>query len=164
MASIRSGGFPRLNAIRAPSDHYGTIQAVCKPRAQIELASDWSAKAIAEGIAPGGLRAARRAAQQRLEDAWATVQYKLVIEEAGIVNEVFDFSGFMGTVESGIEYVLEPDLEGSDRALVDFPDLTNCGMAEISGKGVQNPVSVGQRLCTHPSSSKWRDVNVMMFF
>ena len=170
VASIRGGGFPRLRKIRAPSDHYGMIQALCKPRAQIELPSDWSAKAIAEGIPHGGLRAARRAAQQRLEDAWTTVQYKLVVEEDGVVHEIFDFNGFMGTVGSKIDYSLEPDVEGSDHALIDFDDLVRgdeegLGSAKDTCRGAWNVEhSGGAKWWGHQERPRWRSIDLMKFF
>lgn len=166
--SIRAGGFPRLRTVRAPSDHYGAIQALCKPRAQVELPSDWSAKAFIEGIAPGTLRASRRAAQQRLEDAWTTVQYKLIVEEAGTVNKVFDFSGFMGTVGSQIEYSLEPDIHGSDNALASFDDLMGIKIQSAAGRCCSGQWNAG-----HPSGPKWwehperprmRPIDMMNFF
>lgn len=124
-SSIRAGGFPRLRRIRAPADHDGALQALCRPRACIELPSDWSGKHLLRtGVLRGGLREARRAAQRRIEDAWSTVLYKVVVEgEDGVVHEIYDLNGFMGTVGSQIHYCLDPDVPGSDRALVDFGDL-----------------------------------------
>ena len=81
--AIRAGGFPRLRTIRAPSDYDGRIQALCRPRACVVQPSDWSGRAsLKHGPPTGGLRAARRAAQQRIEDAWSTVQFKIIVEEA----------------------------------------------------------------------------------
>lgn len=170
VTAIREGGFPRLRTIRAPSDHYGLIQAICKPRAQIESASDWSAKGVAAGITPGGLRAARRAAQQRLEDAWMTVQYKVVVQEDAVVNEIFDFNGFMGTVGSQIEYSLEPDVLGSDHALIDFEDI-----ARSEEQGVDGPITgcdgswnsehpAGTRWWSHRERPRWRKLDLSSFF
>lgn len=156
-SSIRAGGFPRLRTLRAPSDHDGQIQALCKPRACVELPSDWSGKAILlnNGRVPrGGLREARRRAQQRIEDAWGTVKYKVVIEdEVGVVREIFDLGSFMGTVGSKIAYCLDPDIPGSDRALIDFVDVvgrrdkivggsaTGGGSRSVSGNGTRRGMS-----------------------
>lgn len=170
VASIRAGGFPRLRKIRAPSDHYGMIQALCKPRAQIELPSDWSAKAIAEGLPPGGLRGARRAAQQRLENARTTVQYKAIVEEAGFVHEIYDFNGFMGTVGSKIEYSLEPDVEGSEHALIDFDDIIkgdeeDMGRATKMCQGSWNTEhSADMKWGGHQERPRWQPVDMMRFF
>lgn len=38
--AILFGGFPALKTIRAPTDHDGTLQNLCRPRRQIELPSD----------------------------------------------------------------------------------------------------------------------------
>ena len=39
-SSIRANGFPALRTIRAPSDHDGLLQSLCRPRATIVLPSD----------------------------------------------------------------------------------------------------------------------------
>ncbi|KAL9638114.1 MAG: hypothetical protein Q9164_001756 [Protoblastenia rupestris] len=167
VASIRTGGFPHLRTIRAPNDHYGMIQALCKPRGQIELPSDWSTKAGASNIPEGGLKAARRAAQQRLEDAWTTVQFKVVVEEDGVVHEIFDLNGFMGTVGSRIEYSLEPDVEGSDHALVDFEDVIvgeeEAGSQRCRGAwNAEHPA--GMRWWGHAERPRWKPVDLTKFF
>ena len=170
VASIRTGGFPRLRTIRAPNDHSGMIQALCKPRAQVVLPSDWSAKAIADGIPEGGLRAARIAAQQRLEDAWTTVQFKVMVEEEGVVHEIFDLNGFMGTVGSTIEYSLEPDVEASDRALIDFADLladeeAAAGARSDRCEGLWNAEHpMGMKWWCHAERPRWKPVELMKFF
>lgn len=38
--SIMFGGFPSLKTIRAPTDHEGALQRLCRPREKIELAAD----------------------------------------------------------------------------------------------------------------------------
>lgn len=38
--AILFGGFPALKTIRAPTDHHGALQKLCRPRRQIELPSD----------------------------------------------------------------------------------------------------------------------------
>lgn len=128
--SIRANGFPNLRTIRAPSDHDGQLQAVCRPRAQIELPSDRYRKAHHnDSITQSGenpahiLFDARKAAQQRIEAARNTTQFKVIISEDGIVHETFDLSGFIGTIGSKITYRLEPDVPGNEEAVIDFPDL-----------------------------------------
>ena len=122
-SSIKAGGFPRLRTLRAPSDHLGLLQALCKPRAQIQLPGDWNRINNAHGLPPDSLLAARRAAQQRLEDAWNTVRFKVVVQEGDVVREIFDLNGFIGEIGSAVEYSLEPDVPGSDQAWIDFPDV-----------------------------------------
>lgn len=168
VSSILANGFPRLRKIRAPIDHYGMIQALCKPRAQIEIPSDRSGKALANGVPSGGLRDARREAQQRLKNAWGTIQFKVVIEEDGIVREVLDLSGFMGTIGSKIFYSLEPDVPGSDNALIDFPALIS-GTAEVVGKemctGLWNASHhAGYKWWQHTGRPRYRAVDLEKFF
>ena len=169
VSSIRAEGFPRLRAIRAPSDHYGQIQALCKPRSCVEIPSDWSGRALIDnGVPLGGLREARRAAQQRLEDAWCTVQFKVVVEENGIVHEIYDLNGFMGTIGSKIHYDMEPDIPGSDHALIDFPDVVG-RKEEFGGKelcrGTWNAGHpVGVKWWQHTERPKYTAVDLMKFF
>ena len=93
------------------------------------------------------------------------MQYKVVVEEGGVVNEVFDFSGFMGTVESKIEYILEPDVEGSDRALIDFDDLTNRTTTQQWCNGVRSARAFGgPKLCSHVPCIKWQPVSIINLF
>lgn len=168
ISSIRAKGFPRLRTIRAPSDHYGMVQALCKPRAQVELSSDWSGKAIAKGIPEGGLRAARRAAQQRLEDAWSTVQFKVVVEEDGVVHEIYDLNGFMGTIGSRITYSLEPDIPGSDKALVDFADVVSANgevaMSDTCTGSWNASRRAGPQRWQHTERPRYKYVDLQMFF
>ena len=170
-AAIRAQGFPRLTTLRAPSDPDGTLQALCRPRACVEIPSDWSGRVLLDhGVPQGGLREARRAAQQRLEQAWATVMFKVVVEdEEAVVREIFDFNGFMGTVGSKIHYSLEPDVEGSDVALIDFPDVVG-GQAEGGGgryacNGGWNKRSKGgEKWWQHTARPRYRGVDLMKFF
>lgn len=149
--SIKAGGFPRLRTIRAPSDHLGLLQALCKPRAQIQLPGDRNRINNAHGMAPDGLLASRRAAQQRLEEAWNTVQFKVVVQgEDDRVQEIFDLNGFMGEIGSGIEYSLEPDVPGSDQAWIDFPDVVG-GRDEMA---CRDPCR-GLWNASHPGGYKW---------
>ena len=119
-----------------------------------ELPSDYSTRYI-NALPSGSLRAARRAAQERIEEAWGKVQYKVIVEEEGIVKEIFDFQGFIGTIGSRIRYCLEPDVEGSDVALVNFTDLT---IGELGGK---EKAEKGKEWCKgewnsrHPDGVKW---------
>ena len=148
--SLKAKGFPRLRTIRAPSDHLGLIQSLCKPRAQIQLPGDWNSVNNAHNMAPDSLLGSRRAAQQRLEEAWNTVQFKIVVQEDDVVHEIFDLNGFIGEIGSRIEYSLEPDVPGSDQAWIDFPDVVS-GREEMacrqSCRGLWN--------ASHPGGYKW---------
>lgn len=170
-SSIQANGFPRLRTLRAPADHDGLLQALCKPRAQIEIPSDWSSPMPTNGqtrLPPGSLRAARRAAQQRIENAWSTVQFKVLVEEDGVIQEIFDLNGFIGEIGSCITYSLEPDVPGSDIALVDFEDLTSSG-DEVNGKnacrGLWNAKHpAGKAWWGHCERGRWRQRDLQSFF
>jgi hypothetical protein len=93
---------------------------------------------------------ARNGAQDRIEEARRYVQFKLVIEEDGIVKQVFHMNGFMGLIGSSISYSLAPDIKGSDNAVIDIDDLIDS----------ENELNV-QDGCTgiwnavHPAGKKW---------
>lgn len=166
--SIRAKGFPRLRTIRAPSDHLGLLQALCKPRAQIELPSDWNSINNAHTMAPDSLLTSRRAAQQRLEEAWNTVQFKVVVQEEDFVHEIFDLNGFIGEIGSKIDYSLEPDVPGSDQAWIDFPDVDS-GRDEMAFKdscrGLWNASNPGgYKWWQHTERPRYRRVDLLDFF
>lgn len=155
-SSIRANGFPNLRTIKAPSDHNGQLQAVCRPRAQIELPSDKYNKPHGKESVTGeeyparSLCEARKAAQQRIEKARKTIQFKVVVEENGVLNQIIDLPGFVGTIGSKITYNLEPDIHGDDKALVDFPDLHD-GVKEV----VVNDGCTGMWNASHHGGKKW---------
>jgi hypothetical protein len=166
-ASIRAKGFPRLRTLRAPCDHDGILQALCKPRAQCELPSDWSSRFLND-LPPNSLRAARGAAQERIEQAWTKVQFRVIVEENGTAHEIFDFQGFIGTIGSKISYSLEPDVLGSDKALVDFEDVVG-GREEVGGKnfcrgGWNANHSGGNKWWQHAERPRYRPVELAKFF
>ena len=162
--SIRAKGFPQLRTIRAPSDHDGLLQALCKPRAQIELTSDWDGRNDTKGLAVNSLRIARQAAQQRIEEAWSTVQFKVVVEESGVATEIFDLNGFVGEIGSRIYYSLDPDIPGSDTALVDFPDIIS-GMDEVAMRDTCNGSwNASQSGGWHTERPRYRPVDLHELF
>ena len=154
--SIQAGGFPNLRTIRAPSDHQGVLQDTCRPRAQIVLPKDKFSNVHKDIRASDPERfvrtlyAARQAAQERIEEARKSIQFKVVVEENGCVRQIYDFSGFKGTIGSKICYILKPDIPGSDNAVVDFVDLVD-GTKET---GVKDACS-GLWNASHPVGKKW---------
>ncbi|KAL6718904.1 hypothetical protein ACLMJK_003139 [Lecanora helva] len=124
-SSISANGFPKLRTIRAPSDHDGLLQALCKPRGQISLPDDRYAdkNSSSKPTSSSTLSTARLAAQHRIDSARTTVAFKIIVSENGTVSEIYDLPGCVGTIGSKIHYSLEPDVPGSDVALVDFEDL-----------------------------------------
>ncbi|KAK8068819.1 hypothetical protein PG994_005435 [Apiospora phragmitis] len=147
--SIAAGGFPR--------------SALCMPVEKIELASDrfhgrglinngqrsgpnsptatsrQTAVAAAEKSSRN-LHHARLAAQNRIEAARSQPRYFVnVIDEDGSVLEKYGISGYMGQVESRIQYHLLPDRGATDDngGLLDLADalLSDGGEALGSGDG-----------------------------
>ncbi|KAL8758775.1 MAG: hypothetical protein Q9199_001250 [Rusavskia elegans] len=173
-SSIRAGGFPSLRTLRAPSDYDGQLQMLCRPRAQVVLPSDKYSKAYRaseEGKSSGTARTlftARKLAQQRIEDARNAVKFRVVIEEEGVLQEVFDIQGFMGTIGSRISYNLESDVPGNDNALIDFPDLIS-GSKEVTPRdgctGMWNASHhAGKKWWNHTERYRYHPVDLHRFF
>ncbi|KAL8944540.1 MAG: hypothetical protein Q9211_000551 [Gyalolechia sp. 1 TL-2023] len=172
--SIRAGGFPNMRTLRAPSDHDGLLQMVCRPRAQVVLPSDKYSKAY-RAITDGSpdrlartLFTARKQAQQRIEDARKTAVFRVVVEEDGIVQEIFEIQGYIGTLGSNISYSLSPEVPGSDNALIDFPDLLD-GSKEIAPKdgctGMWNASHHGgKKWWNHTERYRYHSVDLQRFF
>ncbi|MCJ1473835.1 hypothetical protein MMC13_002487 [Lambiella insularis] len=162
-SSIRAHGFPALRTLRAPTDPYGTLQVLCKPRPQIALPSDkynstvTALKKANPALYARTLHAARHAGQERIDHARGTVLFKIVVDEGGYVSQIYDLPGFMGTIGSRIDYVLRPDVAGSEDALCGWGDLLK-GEEGRGGDGKQERELEG---CTglwnasHPAGKKW---------
>ncbi|KAL8656187.1 MAG: hypothetical protein Q9210_000420, partial [Variospora velana] len=172
--SIRAGGFPSLRTLRAPSDHDGLLQMVCRPRAQIILPSDKYSKAYRASNESNPdsptqtLFTARKQAQRRIEEARKAATFRIVIEEDGIVQEVIDIEGFMGTIGSKISYTLDSDVAGSDNALIDLPDLVE-GSREVAPRdgctGMWNASHhTGKKWWNHTERYRFRPVDLQRFF
>ncbi|KAL8716347.1 MAG: hypothetical protein Q9220_000252 [cf. Caloplaca sp. 1 TL-2023] len=173
-SSIRAGGFPSLRVLRAPSDHDGLLQMVCRPRAQIVLPSDKYSKAYRPNIEgdstghPRTLFTDRKLAQQRIDEARATAMFKVVVEEDSIVYEEYDIQGYMGTLGSKIAYNLEPDVLGSDNALINFADLTHASK-EVNPRdgctGLWNASHhAGKKWWSHTERYRFHPVDLHRFF
>lgn len=173
-SSIRAGGFPNLRILRGPSDHDGVLQAVCRPRAQIVLSSDKYSTAHRKTMTDDPskfnrtLFASRKLAQERLEEARKTVQFKVVVDEGGVVMQIYDFNGFVGTIGSKITYSLTPDVSGSDDAVIDILDMLN-NSKEVSVKdgctGLWNASHpAGKKWWSHSERYRYRPVYLQSFF
>jgi hypothetical protein len=149
-SSMRAGALPALRALRCPCDD-GALQALCRPRrsaaprasSAISISSSSSSSASSSSDAaaagnkalplppparnPGGLAAARRAAQGRLERARGEPLVRVVVtDERGEVVERMGFGGFVGRLGSRVEYVLDADGGGDGRdggGLLEVEDL-----------------------------------------
>lgn len=147
---------------------------VCRPRAQIVLPSDKYSKAYRasnEGNSNGLSRTlftARKQAQQRIEDARKAAMFQVVVEEDGVVQEIFDIQGYIGTVGSKISYNLDSDVTGSDNALIDFPDLVD-GAKEVAPRdgctGMWNASHhAGKKWWNHTERYRYHSVDLQRFF
>lgn len=129
--SIRAGEFPSLRTLRAPSDHHGILQSVCRPLEKIFLPSDEIQVQLTiakqeqdkyyypEQRYGRSLPEARINAQERIEAARKSPFMKIVVtEEKGNCFEV-GLNAFMGDWRSKVAYSLFPDLEGAEEAVVD---------------------------------------------
>ncbi|KAF2085027.1 hypothetical protein K490DRAFT_68227 [Saccharata proteae CBS 121410] len=126
-AAIGAGFFPSLRRIRAPCDHEGLLQNLCRPVASLLHDSDtYDYVPPAEDGSDDDhytrdLPSARRAAQRRIEgaaDVRSTAMKIVVDDEDGVVQHTYTIKGWMGTVGSKIEYWLKPDVEGREAEAV----------------------------------------------
>ncbi|MCJ1318502.1 hypothetical protein MMC15_003832 [Xylographa vitiligo] len=182
-SSIRAHGFPALRAIRAPADPDGTLQALCKPRAQIALPSDkynTTAAALRKtnpSLYARTLHAARETAQQRIVAARNTVLFRIVVEENGCVSQVYDLPGFVGTVGSHIDYMLRQDIAGTGEAICGWGDLLKDEGGRGNGddgkleRGVEGCTGlwnashpVGKKWWWHTERARWKEIELGRFF
>ncbi|KAI9808952.1 MAG: hypothetical protein M1827_007127 [Pycnora praestabilis] len=172
--SIAAGGFPRLRKLRAPSDHKGLLQNVCMPRAQIELPSDKYSFSQRQAVSANQDRylrtlfAARKAAQERIEEARNKVHFKVMVEEDGILQEEFEINGFMGSIGSKILYSLAPDVHGSDNAVVDIPDIIDSNKETNVKDGCTGMWNAhhhaGKKWWSHTERYRYRPTDLQRFF
>ena len=151
--SIKAGGFPALRSIRALTDDDGALQQLCRPRAEIALASDFQVLILAVSLddpATGAtnvlnirkLSMARLAAQKRIEEARRRPAARVIIEEEGVFRGSHTLRGYMGILGSKIEYSLEPDIKGDDKAIADVGELLRGG------------TTLGEEMCSGTSTGK----------
>ena len=174
-SSIRAEGFPRLRVLRAPSDHHGLLQDVCRPKEQVSLSSDKYSFAARNAAARENrtrylrtLFAARQAAQQRIEQARTHVRFRVMIEEDGLIKQVFNIPDFVGAIGSNITYSLTPDVHGSDSAVIDMADLID-GSRELDARdgctGVWNSEHPGgKKWWSHVERYRYRRIDLARFF
>lgn len=167
-SSVEAGAFPSLRTIRAPSDHDGLLQDLCRPLAQIAHTNDrhlvrrMDVPTVSETHYLRSLTAARRAAQERIEDARRRPGLKVVVEEEGVIQHVYTIRAYMGTVGSQIEYSLEPDVKGSENAVIGVPYLLKVQSRAKDFRRMRwIPGSGG---CSHPLKRQHVPVELGKFF
>lgn len=145
-ACIDFGAFPALRTIRSPTDYKGKLQELCRPVAQMTHDADNSLIALmnetpSETHYTRSLPEARRAAQERLEQARNRPSLKIVVEEEGVVQHTYTMRAFMGRVGSKIDYWLEPDVEGSKEAIISLADMISAKRERANEKVCVGPVT-----------------------
>lgn len=241
--SIVFSGFPSLKAIRAPTDHDGALQRLCRPRERIELPGDRyrnvgmpgqrmsghpglpqtqslpnlsSAKSTFSGHGHSSsissklvksptrstfslnidhlssysddsgsrgigmnLITARKIAQQRIDAAMTQPKFHIIIwDENGDFVERFELGGFIGSIQSRINYTLKPDVEGMDESIIGIEGpggLLDAG-DEVSprdgctgswnlesGSRVKS-ASKGKERWWHTERGRWKDIPLQTFF
>jgi hypothetical protein len=155
---IQSNAFPSLRRIRVPCDD-GTLQALCRPRADIARASD--ADTASSLTLRSSLSVARMAAQERLEAKRLEALLVVVVtDEDGLVQSNMIYRNFMGTLSSRITYVLEADVEvgGADNSgLLELEHLmsTRRGMAMEEESFVKKVTRSGTATCSGAAENGW---------
>ena len=172
--SISADGFPRLRVLRAPSDHRGVFQSVCKPLEQIALSSDRYRSAHNRPQTANqtkyvtNLPGARRAAQDRIEQARKRARVKVTVEEDGIINQAFTINDFVGQITSNVHYSLSPDVHASDNAIMDFDDLLDVSKEIAVHDGCNGAWNwehpTGKKWWSHTERYRYQPVDLLSFF
>lgn len=124
--SIQEFGFPSLRKVKVPCDYDGAIQALCRPIAQQTLdATDLEMIDRFNGDRyERFLRLSQIQAQLRVRESRQQPSFDVVVhDENKRVSARHTIGSYVGIMESKIEYSLEPDVEDSHYALIDFGDI-----------------------------------------
>lgn len=124
--SIASGRFPALRKVKVPCDYDGAIQALCRPIAHkpldandLELIERFNTQRYERF-----LRVAEIQAQLRIRASRQQPSFNVVVhDENKRISATHVIGSYIGSMGSKIEYSLEPDVEGSHYALIDFSDV-----------------------------------------
>nr|OQO26542.1 hypothetical protein B0A51_08789 [Rachicladosporium sp. CCFEE 5018] len=141
--SIADGNLPSLRAIKAPSDYDGKLQALCRPIEHHNMNTNDLAYLARDDQQSytRSLRLSRLRAQRRVRESRAQPAFNVVIENQDEQSqETHVIGSFLGDMQSRIEYLLEPDVRGSDCALASWPEAV---MPErMEGGELRVPLSV----------------------
>jgi hypothetical protein len=124
--TIASGRFPSLRKVKVPCDYDGAIQALCRPIARESL--DINDLELVERFNTDRyerfLRLAQIQAQLRIRESMQQPSFNVIVEdEDQRVSARHVIGLYLGCMGSKIEYCLDPDVEGSHDALIDFSDV-----------------------------------------
>lgn len=125
---------PNLRSLKIPSDPTGDLQALCRPIKRVSLTT--SDIAFLQQINPDAcvrsLRFSRLQAQLRVRESRRRPSVSVVVsDELERTRSRQVIGSFLGDVTSGVEYVLEPDVEGDgNEALASLRDVERTGAFE----------------------------------
>jgi len=124
--SIASGRFPALRKVKVPCDYDGAIQVLCRPIAQEPLDAD-DLELIERFNTvryERFLRLSQIQAQLRVHESRQQPSFNVIVhDENKRISATHTIGSYVGSMDSKIEYSLEPDVEGSHYALIDFSDV-----------------------------------------
>lgn len=118
--SLKSDLFPRLQTLKAPSDPDGNLQALCRPILRQPITSSDLAflASTDQDRYTRSLRLSRLQAQLRVRETRRRPSLSVVVsDEESKTRQTHVIGAYLGDVRSGVEYVLEPDIEGDAEAL-----------------------------------------------
>ena len=124
--SLRLGSFPRLRALKAPSDSNGSLQALCRPIHRQSLTSSDTKylASIDQDRYTRSLRLSRLQAQLRIREFRRRPSLSVVIsDEEEQTQQTHVIGSYLGDVRSRVEYVLEPDVQGGQNALASLEEI-----------------------------------------
>ena len=131
VASLASNGMSFLRCLTVPTDNDGTLQALCRPIAKVHLTPSDLTFLTQHGndSTARSVRLSRLRAQQRLQEGQQRRGMSIVVrdEDAAVMAQDV-VGGFLGDVNSRVEYVLQEGVEGSESAVATWSDVTTIGM------------------------------------
>lgn len=118
--SISHNRFPKLLKIKIPCDTDGLLQALCRPIPRHKLTKDDIQYLQSHTVRD--LRVAQIQAQLRVRQSRQNSNFNVVVQdESNEVSSTHVIGGFLGRMESGIEYSLEP--EAGENALAELEEV-----------------------------------------
>lgn len=126
--SIASGHFPSLRRVKVPCDYDGAIQPLCRPIAQetlsahdLELLDRFNAH---DSRYERFLRLSQIQAQLRVRESRQQPSFNVIVQDEDDTVRLSRVIGsYVGSMDSRIEYCLEPDVASSFYALAMFEDV-----------------------------------------
>lgn len=139
--SIKTHKFPRLQSAKVPSDHNGLIQQLCRPIPREKLTAQdlehlhQHNSSSTFGRHERNLRVSQIQAQLRIRATRQQPSFDIVVEDEHERKATHTIGSYLGTMDSKIEYQLEPDV--GPNALVEFDDIAQPIEMGINGHRVE---------------------------